>query len=164
MREFVHERQRTPHDCVICSLAMFLRRPYEQVLSRLTDLCSHTNITWTPDEAVPASLMRLAAIEFRRTIVTMQEVPPNAPAMLTMASNRPDWLHVVFMDTDMTIFDPIIGVDPTPYDPVAHQYAEAHVGLRYLAPWVLRECEGSAVASWPEIEVRASRAHRAMHG
>ena len=161
MKQFVHERQRNPHDCVLCSLAMFLGRPYEDVLGRALGLCERTRISWSADEPMPASLMRMVPLmEWRKAVATIQELPESVPAILTLESSNPAWLHCVYIDRSGIVFDPMHGISPEPFDASRHLFAEATVAIKELAPMVMRETLENRIMAWPELEVKSEREHR----
>lgn len=156
-----HIRQRTPHDCVLCSLAMFLGVSYERALEASLYCARRLDMTWTNNEPMPMSLARTVALDFRQTLVTMQEIPAETPALLTVASARADWLHVVYLSPGLVVFDPL-ATSPERFDRTSkkHAFGEATIALKHLAAWVLREVSPPEVAAWPEIELRADRAGR----
>lgn len=162
MSGFTHERQRNPHDCALCALAMFMGRSYDAVTARAERICASTEISWKADEPMPMTLLRLVALDYRRAVATVQELPHGVPAILTVASNRADWLHCVFVDECGMVFDPLHGVEPALFEPGRHRFAEVTLAMRDLAPFVLREVAQPVAMAWPEIDVRAMRAHRQL--
>lgn len=156
---FVHVRQDAPHECFACSLAMFLSTSKERVFTLGERLSVAWNEPWKRDEPMPTGLARVICLHFRKTVVTFSELPLGVPAMVVMPSDNPAWMHVVYLSPDGRLYDPL-KPEPIAFDPDGFPYVEAHVRLRDLAPWFLRDSERPSIAAWPEIEAGIERAHR----
>lgn len=97
--------QRTSHDCVVCSLAMFLDRAYEEIAGRGKLLAATSDWNWTPEEPVSFGLMWAIADSYGKPVVSGRNFLMNRPALLSVVSTNPAWHHVVFW-TGERVIDP----------------------------------------------------------